>query len=66
MWFSPSAHMPRGLSVGAISVSGRLQVCFRYRRALLDDAAGRAFAAEYAASLSALAGGERTFGRAGR
>jgi len=55
MWFSPSAHMPRGLSVGAVSVGGRLQVCFRYRKALLDDAAGRAFAAEYAAALSALA-----------
>jgi len=50
--------MPRGLSVGAISVGGRLQLCFRYRKALLDDVAGRAFAAEYAAVLSALAGGE--------
>jgi len=58
MWFSTSAHMPRGLSVGAISVGGRLQLCFRYRQALLDDVAGRAFAAEYAAVLSALAGGE--------
>jgi|SRR5450756_1791130 len=58
MWFSTSAHMPRGLSVGAISVGGRLHVCIRYRKALLDDVAGRAFAAEYAAALSALAGGD--------
>ncbi len=58
MWFSTSAHMPRGLSVGAITVDGRLQLCFRYRKALFDAAAGQDFAAEYAAALSALAGGE--------
>jgi arabinofuranan 3-O-arabinosyltransferase len=59
MWFSTSAHMPRGLSVGAITVEGRLQICFRYRRALLDDAAASEFAAEYAAVLTSLAGGDR-------
>jgi len=26
MWFSPSAHMPRGLSVGAVSVGGEIDV----------------------------------------
>ena len=57
MWFSTSAHMPRGLSVGAVTVSGRLHLCFRYRNALLDAAAGHDFAAEYAAALSALADG---------
>jgi len=56
MWFSTSAHMPRGLSVGAITVEGRLQLCFRYRRALLDDAAAGQFVAAYAAALSSLAG----------
>jgi len=56
MWFSTSAHMPRGLSVGAVTVGGRLSLCFRYRNALLDAASGRDFAAEYAAALSALAG----------
>jgi hypothetical protein len=55
MWFSTTAHMPRGLSVGAITVDGRLQLCFRYRRALLDDAAAHDFAAEYAAALTELA-----------
>ena len=54
MWFSTSAHMPRGLSVGAITVGGRLHLCFRYRNALLDATAGQDFAAEYAAALSAL------------
>jgi NRPS condensation-like uncharacterized protein len=57
MWFSTSAHMPRGLSVGAVTVGGQLNLCFRYRNALLDAAAGRDFAAGYAAALSALAGG---------
>jgi len=55
MWFSTSAHMPRGLSVGAITVGGRLHLCFRYRNALFDDAAAREFAAGYAAALTALA-----------
>jgi len=54
MWFSTAAHMPRGLSVGAITVGGRLQLCFRHRNALLDGPAGQDFAAEYAAALSAL------------
>jgi hypothetical protein len=58
MWFSTSAHMPRGLSVGAITVDGQLQLCFRYRRALLDDAAAGEFAAAYAAVLSRLSAGE--------
>ena len=58
MWFSTSAHMPRGLSVGAITVEARLQLCFRYRHALLDDAAAGDFAAEYAAVLTSLAAGE--------
>jgi NRPS condensation-like uncharacterized protein len=55
MWFSTSAHMPRGLSVGAITVAGRLQLCFRYRYALLDDAAAGEFTAEFEAALSRLA-----------
>jgi hypothetical protein len=59
MWFSTSAHMPRGLSVGAIGVDGRLDLCFRYRHALLDDAAAHDFAAEYAAALATLTGMSR-------
>ncbi len=55
MWFSTSAHMPRGLSVGAITVEGRLALCFRYRRALLDDEAAREFVTAYASALTQLA-----------
>jgi NRPS condensation-like uncharacterized protein len=51
MWFSTTAHMPRGLSVGAITAGGRLQVCLRYRHALFDSAAARDFTALYAAAL---------------
>jgi NRPS condensation-like uncharacterized protein len=58
MWLSPSVYMPRGLSVGAISVAGRLQLCIRYRYALLDDAAAAEFAARYADALRAMAGHE--------
>ena len=58
MWFSTSAHMPRGLSVGAITVDGHLQLCFRYRHALFDAAAAHHFAAEYAAALATLTGPE--------
>jgi NRPS condensation-like uncharacterized protein len=58
MWFSTSTHMPVGLSAGAITVDGRLHVCFRYRHALFDHAAAQDFAAEYATALAALAGTE--------
>jgi NRPS condensation-like uncharacterized protein len=51
MWFSTTAHMPRGLSAGAITVGGRLQLCFRYRQALFDEAAAAEFVALYAAAL---------------
>ncbi|MGE5292854.1 MAG: hypothetical protein ACM3ML_37840 [Micromonosporaceae bacterium] len=61
MWFSTSAHMPRGLSVGVITTGGRLHLCFRYRRALFDEVAAAGFARLYARALSALtsAGPER-------
>lgn len=58
MWFSTSAHMPSGLSVGAITVAGRLQLCVRYRYALLDEAAGAEFAAGFADALRETAGRE--------
>jgi NRPS condensation-like uncharacterized protein len=59
MWFSTTAHMPRGLSAGAITAGGRLQLCFRYRHALFDAAAAGDFAALYAAALAGLAGEDR-------
>jgi NRPS condensation-like uncharacterized protein len=51
MWFSTSAHMPRGLSVGAITLAGRLHLCLRYRNALLSAPAAARFAGFYAAAL---------------
>jgi NRPS condensation-like uncharacterized protein len=54
IWFSTFAHMPRGLSLGAITVGGRLQLCFRYRLALLDDAAAAEFADIYTKALASL------------
>jgi NRPS condensation-like uncharacterized protein len=56
MWFSTSVHMPRGLALGAVTVDGRLQLCLRYRYALLDEAAAADFAAGYATALATLAG----------
>jgi NRPS condensation-like uncharacterized protein len=56
MWFSTAAHMPRGLSAGVITVGGRVHLCLRYRRALLDERAAAHFAGEYLSALTALAG----------
>jgi arabinofuranan 3-O-arabinosyltransferase len=52
MWFSTSAHMPRGLSVGAITLGGRLHLCLRYRHALFSEPAAARFAETYSAALS--------------
>jgi len=56
MAFSAQAQMPRGLCVAAITAGGRLQVAFRYNRALFDQAAADSFAELFAAVL-----GEITF-----
>ena len=55
IWFSTSAHMPRGLSLGAATVGGRLGLAFRYRHALLADAAAAEFARLYLGVLSSFA-----------
>jgi NRPS condensation-like uncharacterized protein len=57
MAISAPAHMPRGLSVGAMTADGQLQLCFRYRYALFDDAAAARFVATYAAALDEVARG---------
>lgn len=54
LWFSTFAHMPRGLSVGALTVDGALHLSFRYRRALLSDSAAAEFAARYTGALDRL------------
>jgi hypothetical protein len=52
LWFSTSAHMPRGLSVGAITVGGRLHLCLRYRRALFSEPSAVRFTDAYVAALA--------------
>ena len=51
MAFSAAVHMPRGMSVGVVTADDHTQVGFRYRYALLDDAAAARFAAIFAATL---------------
>jgi NRPS condensation-like uncharacterized protein len=47
LWFSAPGRMPLGLSVGALTVAGRLHLVFRYDTRLLDAAAVEAFADIY-------------------
>jgi NRPS condensation-like uncharacterized protein len=58
LWFSTFAHMPRGLSLGALTTAGVLHLTFRYRRALLSDQAAADFAGRYAEALGRLASRE--------
>lgn len=60
MWFSTPAPMPRGLSVGAVTVHDQLRLCFRYRRALFDDDAAARFAGLFADAVAAI--GDPRFG----
>ena len=54
VWFSAPARMPCGLSVGAISVGGRLHLAFRYRPPQFGPRAARRFAGCYLAHLERL------------
>ncbi len=56
MAFSAPAHMPRGLSVGVVTVGKGMQIAIRYNRALLDDAAAARLGAGFAQALEELAG----------
>ena len=58
VWFSTSAHMPRGLSVGAVTSGGALRLTFRYRRALMSGADAAEFAGKYVKVLDQFAGQE--------
>jgi hypothetical protein len=55
LWLAPPCPMPRGLSVGAVSVAGRLCLSVRYRLALMDQAAAEAFMACFRAAIAELA-----------
>jgi len=54
MAFSAQAQMPRGLTVGAITSGGRLQLVLRYNRALFDQAAAARFADCFRRALEAI------------
>jgi len=54
MALSGPARMPRGISVAAVTADGQLQLSFRYRYALFDEAAAERFTAAYAATLDEL------------
>jgi len=58
LWFSTSAHMPRGLSLGAVTAAGSLRLTFRYRRALFSASDAAEFAARYAKALDQVASPE--------
>ena len=60
LWFSTSAHMPRGLSVGAVTVGGQLNLCLRYRRALFSEPAAASFTDGFTAALGQITSLRRT------
>ena len=43
VWFSPPGQMPLGVSIGAVTVNGRLHVALRYRHPQFDPAGARRF-----------------------
>ncbi len=51
IYFSPPAHMPMGVSVGAVSLEDRMTLTLRYRKAVFDAAAAKEFAERYRAIL---------------
>lgn len=77
LWFSAPARMPLGLTVGAVTVAGRLHLTFRYRHPQFGREAARRFADCYlgeldriteavAGSRSNSAGAHGATGRGGR
>lgn len=50
-WFSAPARMPLGLSIGAITIGGRLHLAFRYRHPQFGPDAARRFAECYLTQL---------------
>lgn len=51
IWFSAPARMPLGLSVGVVTVGGRLHVVFRYRHPLFGRDEAARFADRYVEAL---------------
>ena len=57
LWFSAPARMPLGLSVGAITMGGRLHLSFRYRHPQFGPQAAQDFAACFVALLHTVSTG---------
>ncbi|MDQ4098655.1 MAG: hypothetical protein M3144_12410 [Actinomycetota bacterium] len=55
-FFSAPTRMPCGLSIGAVTVGGRLHLSFRYRHPQFDQAAAGRFADRFVAELERVAG----------
>lgn len=55
LWFSPPAHMPLGVTVGAVTMDGRLHLSFRHRHQQFAGAAAERFADRYMTELGHLA-----------
>jgi NRPS condensation-like uncharacterized protein len=47
LWLSPPGRMPLGTSIGVLTLDGRLHLALRYRHALFDEVAAKAFAGIY-------------------
>jgi NRPS condensation-like uncharacterized protein len=43
LWLSPPGRMPLGASIGVLTLDGRLHLTLRYRHALFDEDAAKAF-----------------------
>jgi NRPS condensation-like uncharacterized protein len=54
VWFSPPVRMPAGVAVGVVTLDGRLNLCFRYRHALLDPPTAARFATTFRTALDSL------------
>lgn len=54
-WFSAPARMPLGLSIGAVTLGGRLHLVFRYRHPQFGHDAARDFAESYRSQLRRMA-----------
>lgn len=57
VWFSAPARMPLGLSIGVVTVAGRLHAVLRYRHPLFGPDAARRFAEAWVATLDRVVAG---------
>lgn len=54
LWFSAPSRMPLSMSLGALTVSGRLHLVFRYHQRVFDDRTAQRFAQGYLDRLRAV------------